>query len=180
MVETKPKKSSTPRAPRRTVTPRAKPAAHAPAPAVVSVKTAAPKDAPHPALRNYFTGVGRRKTAVVMVKLFPASSKPEVAINGKALLQYFPYLQHSQVAMAALEAVGALSQFSVIAYAKGGGSHAQAVAFRMGTARALIVQDPGLRPQLRALGYLTRDSRAKERKKPGLKRARRAPQFSKR
>src|SRR3989338_236231 len=176
MAETKPKKPTVPRAPRPPAAPRENPGVPAPAP----VRNPRPREEPRSAPRHYFTGVGRRKEAIMKVKLIPVSSHPEASVNGKPFLQYFPYPGYAHIAMAALEATGAASLFSIVAHARGGGAHAQAVAMRMGTARALVKQDQNLRPQLRALGYLTRDSRAKERKKPGLKRARRAPQFSKR
>src|SRR3989338_722439 len=202
MAETKPKKPTVPRAPRRPAAPRMRPAAAALAPmkaavakepartaaprakpvvpAPAPVRNALPREEPRSAPRHYFTGVGRRKEAIMKVKLIPVSSHPEASVNGKPFLQYFPFPGYAHIAMAALEATGAASRFSIVAHARGGGAHAPAVAMRMGTARALVKQDQNLRPQLRALGFLPRDSRAKERKKPGLKRARRAPQFSKR
>lgn len=128
---------------------------------------------------SYYTGVGRRKEAVARVRVY-VGQPGDIIVNGKAVKKYFPYFEFTQIAEGALEAVGRLGKMAVTAIASGGGGKAQAEAVRLGIARALVKYDENLKKTLRPLGYLTRDSRAKERKKPGLKRARRAPQFAKR
>ncbi|MFA4873126.1 MAG: 30S ribosomal protein S9 [Patescibacteria group bacterium] len=129
--------------------------------------------------KRFFYAVGRRKESIVGVRLYftqPAAFK----VNGKDLEKYFSYPLYEALGHAPLGAVGLEGKVSVIARAQGGGKHGQAVALRMAVSRALVVYDEQLRPTLRAHGYLTRDPRAKERKKYGLKRARRAPQWQKR
>lgn len=121
---------------------------------------------------------GRRKEAVARVRLLPGTG--EFAINGRSLDDYFPTRVHRMVAQSALRVVGREKDYDVIASIDGGGMAGQAGAMRLGVARALIELDPGLRPQLKAEGFLRRDAREKERRKYGLKKARKAPQFSKR
>ena len=129
--------------------------------------------------KNYFYGTGRRKTAVARVRLLPGTGG--VTVNGKSLPDYFGGRQlHEIVIMQPLRLVNRAGQYSVSVKVAGGGTTGQAGAIRHGIARALIQADETLRPLLKKNGFLTRDARAKERKKPGLKRARKAPQYTKR
>ena len=127
---------------------------------------------------QYF-GTGRRKTSVARVRLLPEDGK--FMINGRTLDDFFGGLDTlKMVAKQPLTLTGTENQFDVIVNVHGGGFTGQSGAIRLGIARALIEADPNLRPELKRAGYLTRDSRMTERKKYGLKKARRAPQFSKR
>jgi small subunit ribosomal protein S9 len=101
-------------------------------------------------------------------------------INGRSLDEYFPTRVHRMVAQSPLRVVGREKDFDVVASIRGGGISGQAGAIRLGIARALVEREPELRTQLKAEGYLTRDAREKERRKYGLKKARKAPQYSKR
>ncbi|MDT5145565.1 MAG: small subunit ribosomal protein [Mycobacterium sp.] len=122
--------------------------------------------------------VGRRKEAVVRVRLVPGSGKFE--LNGRSLEDYFPNKLHQQLIKAPLVTVDRVGSFDVFALLHGGGPSGQAGALRLGIARALIIAFPDDRPALKKAGFLTRDPRATERKKYGLKKARKAPQYSKR
>ncbi len=126
---------------------------------------------------NYYA-TGKRKTAVARVILKPGSGTYQV--NGRALDQHFPRIRLQRVAKQPLETVGYQSQMDVVAKIHGGGVSAQAGALRHGIARALVEADPELRVALKREGFLTRDARIVERKKAGLHKARKAPQFSKR
>lgn len=126
---------------------------------------------------QYF-GTGRRKTSVARVRLVPGDGK--VTINGRDAATYFPREMLIRHAQEPLEAAGAASRFDVIVSVKGGGTTGQAGAIRMGIARALLQSDEDMRSVLKKGGFLSRDPRMVERKKYGLKKARRAPQFSKR
>jgi small subunit ribosomal protein S9 len=121
---------------------------------------------------------GRRKEAIARVRLTPGSG--EIQINGRSLDDYFPTRVHRMVAQSPLRTIGRDKDYDVLATIEGGGVNGQAGALRLGIARALIELDPELRPQLKAEGLLTRDAREKERRKYGLKKARKAPQYSKR
>jgi len=121
---------------------------------------------------------GRRKEAVARVRLIPGTGT--YVVNGRTLDEYFATRVHRMVAQAPLKLLGKEKDFDVIATIKGGGVAGQAGAIRLGIARALIEIDPELRAQLKAEGYLMRDAREKERRKYGLKKARKAPQYSKR
>jgi small subunit ribosomal protein S9 len=127
---------------------------------------------------RYFYGTGRRKTAVARVRLYPGTGN--FSINDKALEEYFPREADRLQVHEPLRATDTLQQFNVVVRVEGGGISGQAGAVRHGIARALLVANPDLRGVLRKQGFLTRDPRAKERKKPGLKRARKAPQYTKR
>ncbi len=129
---------------------------------------------------HYYEAVGRRKSATARVRLYPAGETAEIIVNGKPLDDYFPRLQDRLRLTEPLRLVEMEGKFNVSVLAKGGGISGQADAVRLGIARALIVADPTLRPVLKKAGLLTRDARVKERKKPGLKRARKAPQYTKR
>ncbi|WP_288342937.1 30S ribosomal protein S9 [uncultured Dubosiella sp.] len=125
-----------------------------------------------------YHGVGRRKQSVARVFLRPGTGKIEV--NGKTLEQYVPSGILQQVVKSPLELTNTLDQFDVLINVKGGGFTGQAGAMRHGITRALIEASEDYRPALKAAGFVTRDPRAKERKKYGLKAARRRPQYSKR
>jgi small subunit ribosomal protein S9 len=125
-----------------------------------------------------YTATGKRKTSVARVILKPGNGA--YAINGKPLDTYFPRETLRRVIRQPLESVGYDSRMDVVARMHGGGVAAQAEALRHGISRALIVADPHLRGELKRRGFLTRDPRVKERKKAGLKKARKRPQFSKR
>jgi small subunit ribosomal protein S9 len=122
--------------------------------------------------------VGRRKEAVVRVRLVPGTGKFD--LNGRSLEAYFPNKVHQQLIKAPLVTVDRVEAFDIYALLHGGGPSGQAGALRLGIARALIVVQPEDRPPLKKAGFLTRDPRATERKKYGLKKARKAPQYSKR
>jgi small subunit ribosomal protein S9 len=121
---------------------------------------------------------GRRKGAIARVHIVPGSG--EFVVNGRPIDDYFPTRVHRMVARAALTSLGRERDYDVNATIRGGGVAGQAGAVRLGIARALIELDPELRSQLKAEGFLTRDPREKERRKYGLKKARKAPQYSKR
>jgi small subunit ribosomal protein S9 len=121
---------------------------------------------------------GRRKEAVARVRLVPGTGA--FVVNGRSLEEYFPTRAQRLVVTAPLRAVGREKDLDVIATIRGGGVSGQAGALRLGIARALIELDPELRPVLKKDGYLSRDAREKERRKYGLKKARKAPQYSKR
>jgi small subunit ribosomal protein S9 len=125
-----------------------------------------------------YTATGKRKTAVARVIIKPGSGTYE--INGKTLETFFPRETLQRIIRQPLETVGYESRMDVVARMHGGGVSAQAGALRHGISRALIVADPNLRGELKRRGFLTRDPRVKERKKAGLKKARKRPQFSKR
>lgn len=144
-----------------------------------AVKTKAVKKATSKEER-YFYAVGRRKTAVAQVRLYPTKKAEETLVNERAIRTYFGTPSLEAIALAPLKAAGLEESFKVTVVVRGGGLHGQADAVKLGVARALILSDSALRPTLKAQGFLTRDARAVERKKPGLKKARRAPQWSKR
>jgi small subunit ribosomal protein S9 len=122
--------------------------------------------------------VGRRKEAIVRVRLVPGTGK--FLLNGRELENYFPSKVHQQSVKEPLVIVEKVDQFDVFANLRGGGTTGQAGGLRLAIARALIENDPDDRPALKKAGFLTRDARATERKKYGLKKARKAPQYSKR
>jgi small subunit ribosomal protein S9 len=122
--------------------------------------------------------VGRRKEAIVRVRLMPGTGK--FTLNGRTLEQYFPNKVHQQLIREPLATVEKPESFDVFANLRGGGITGQAGALRLAIARALIEVEPDDRPPLKKAGFLTRDARVKERKKYGLKKARKAPQYSKR
>lgn len=128
---------------------------------------------------KYFEAVGRRKTAVARIRLFPGS-KAGYEVNGRTLEAYFPVREMQITAISSITLGKAAEKFHVTAKLVGGGISAQAEAMRLGIARALLVYDINLRAGLKKLGYLKRDPRAKERRKFGLKKARKSPQWSKR
>ena len=128
--------------------------------------------------QQYYYGTGRRKNAVARVRVY--ASQGPVTVNGKPVEEVFPVDSWRQLALRPLMVTNTRTDVTVIAKTHGGGSSGQAGAFAHGLARALVVMDESLKPRLRAAGLLTRDSRMKESKKYGLKRARKAPQYTKR
>jgi len=134
--------------------------------------------APTPRSGKYIFGTGRRKEAVARVRLYEGAGTIE--INGKPYLELFSRNLHQIKIRKPLEIAGMQSKFDIVALINGGGISAWADALAHGTARALLKYDESLRKELRANGFLTRDPRVKERKKVGLKRARKAPQYTKR
>ena len=128
---------------------------------------------------KYFEAVGRRKTAIARVRLHPAS-KAGYEVNGKTLEAYFPVKEMQMTATDAITHGKAAEKFNVTVKLVGGGISAQSEAMRHGIARALLVYDIETRGRLKKLGFLKRDPRAKERRKFGLKKARKSPQWSKR
>jgi len=129
--------------------------------------------------RAYLYGTGRRKSSVARVQLFP-DGKGEITVNGRTIDDYFGLDTLKLLVRQPLELTGTIGKVDIKATVKGGGVTGQAGAIRHGIARALLLADADFRAKLKAAGFLTRDPRMKERKKYGLKAARRAPQFSKR
>lgn len=129
--------------------------------------------------KKYTEAVGRRKTATARVRLTPAS-KNTFLVNDKDGHEYFPTTELKHVIHGAFEGLKSENHYEVSAHVDGGGIHSQAVAVRHGIARALVEIDAELRGELKKLGFLKRDPRSKERRKFGLKKARKAPQWSKR
>lgn len=129
--------------------------------------------------QHYHYGTGRRKTAIARVRLYPGTGQNFI-INGKPLVEQFPLEVHRQNILSPLQLVNALGRFDASVKVVGGGITGQAEAIRHGVARALVVSDQSLRTVIKRAGYLTRDSRAKERKKPGFVRARKRKQYTKR
>jgi small subunit ribosomal protein S9 len=125
-----------------------------------------------------YIGTGRRKSSVARVRLVPGDGK--IIINGREITDYIPFAALREVVKQPLVATETLNSYDILVNVNGGGYTGQAGAIRHGIARALLQADPEFRPTLKRAGLLTRDARMKERKKYGLKGARRAPQFSKR
>jgi len=121
---------------------------------------------------------GRRKEAIARIRIVPGTGQWK--INGRPLAGYFPNKVHQQLVKSPLALFDGVEQFDIVARITGGGVSGQAGALRLGIARALLVVDPENRPTLKKAGFLTRDARVTERKKYGLKKARKAPQYSKR
>ena len=130
------------------------------------------------ASRNQFTGVGRRKTSIAKVLLQPGAGN--VIVNGQPMEERFPRPSHQTAIALPLRLTNTIGAYNVLAQVEGGGVTGQAGAIVHATARALVKADEATKPVLRQAGLLTRDPRAKERKKYGLKRARKAPQYTKR
>lgn len=128
---------------------------------------------------RYFEGIGKRKTSVARVRLFTKGEK-DFLINKKPYQEYFTTLDLRQKAFSALDKMKCQDKFRIVVQVRGGGVNSQAEAVRHGIARALVVFNSEFRKRLRRAGLMTRDSRKRERKKFGLKRARRAPQWQKR
>ncbi len=130
------------------------------------------------ATQQYYYGTGRRKTSTARVRLYPGEGA--MVINGKPAAEYFSRDVDMVQALEPLRVTGTENQYMISVKVVGGGLTGQAGAIRHGIARALLAANPEFRPALKGAGLLTRDARAKERKKPGLKRARKAPQYTKR
>ncbi|KKT74914.1 MAG: 30S ribosomal protein S9 [Candidatus Peregrinibacteria bacterium GW2011_GWA2_44_7] len=128
---------------------------------------------------RYHYANGKRKNAVARIRLYE-NGQGRIIVNGKPYKDYLTIPETYEIVQTPLRLTNKLKDFDIEARVQGGGSHAQSEAIRHGISKALQIMDPELRPTLKKAGLLTRDSRIKERKKYGLKRARRAPQFSKR
>ncbi len=126
----------------------------------------------------YFNGTGRRKTAVAQVRLFPGDGA--IIVNGTPYEEQFTRLEHRRIILQPLMVTEKMGKYNAVIKVAGGGISGQCGAICHGIARALVKADEGFKLVLRQNGLLTRDSRVKERKKPGLKRARKAPQYTKR
>lgn len=127
---------------------------------------------------EYTEAIGRRKSATARVRLYPGNG--EIVVNDLPMEEYFGRILDVMALRQPLALTGLESSYNISIRVQGGGDSGQAMAARHGLARALMAVDPNLRPTLKAAGFLTRDARVKERKKPGLKRARKAPQYTKR
>ncbi|MGI8422592.1 MAG: 30S ribosomal protein S9 [Chloroflexota bacterium] len=128
--------------------------------------------------QHYYYGLGRRKCAIAQVRLYPGDG--DITVNGRSAKDYFGRETLNLLVQQPLRTTDNSGRFNVVAKVIGGGPSGQAGAVRLGIARALVVADETNRSTLRPAGLLTRDARVKERKKPGLKRARKAPQYTKR
>jgi small subunit ribosomal protein S9 len=128
---------------------------------------------------QYYEGVGRRKAATARVRIFPGGTG-NLLINDKDGSEYLPRQGDVEILLEPLAVLGQQKQYDITVHVNGGGISGQRDAIRLGLARALINLDPEVKPQLRSNDLLTRDPRIKERKKPGLKRARKAPTYTKR
>ena len=131
---------------------------------------------------KYFYAVGRRKTSVAQVRLYESdkATEADLIINGKALKEYFPTASLQSNVLAPLKAASLTGKTRMTVVVTGGGFTGQSDAVRLGISRAIVLMDETFKKALRDLGFLTRDAREVERKKPGLKKARRAPQWAKR
>jgi small subunit ribosomal protein S9 len=127
---------------------------------------------------QYYEGIGRRKTSTARVRISPGTGN--FIVNSKSLSEYFTRQGDADTILEPLRITGFEGKLDVSVHVKGGGVTGQTDAVRHGVARALLVMDPELRSVMRSGGFLTRDARMKERKKPGLKRARKAPTYTKR
>jgi small subunit ribosomal protein S9 len=136
------------------------------------------EQAPEPKKERYFETVGRRKTAIARVRLY--TKKTGIEVNNQDFQKYFPILRLQKKITAPLEKMKIINKLGAVVKVKGGGINAQAEAISLGIARALVKFNPDFRKRLRRAGHLTRDARVVERKKYGLKKARRAPQWQKR
>jgi small subunit ribosomal protein S9 len=128
---------------------------------------------------QYYEGIGRRKAASARVRLYPGGTG-KLTINDKEGSNYLPRAGDVEILLEPLSTIGQESSYDVTVIVNGGGISGQRDAIKLGVARALLKIDPDLRPRLKDGKYLTRDARIKERKKPGLKRARKAPTYTKR
>lgn len=128
---------------------------------------------------SYIEAIGRRKTSIARVRLWTKGEKG-IFINNRPINNYFPTLELQRIVTDGLDKIKSQDKFRIEIVARGGGVHSQAEAVRHGIARVLLKFNPDFRKRLKKAGYLTRDSRMRERKKFGLKRARRAPQWQKR
>ncbi|MFA5386212.1 MAG: 30S ribosomal protein S9 [Candidatus Paceibacterota bacterium] len=127
---------------------------------------------------KYFEAVGRRKTSIARVRLY--TKQGDIVVNDKDYSKYFPTLRLQKAVISPIKELSVADKVGVTAKVQGGGINSQAGAVRLGISRALVLYNANFRKPLRKVGYLTRDARAVERKKYGLKKARRAPQWKKR
>lgn len=127
---------------------------------------------------KYFEAVGRRKTSIARVRLY--TKQGDIVVNDKNYSKYFPTLRLQKAVISPIKELSVADKVGVTAKVQGGGINSQAGAIRLGISRALVLYNANFRKPLRKVGYLTRDARAVERKKYGLKKARRAPQWKKR
>ncbi len=153
-------------------------AAHAVAPKAAAHTAAPAAHAAHIVKDRYTEATGRRKTAVARVRITAGHGK--FLVNGKELKDYFTLARLVMIAASPLEQLQLIKNFDVSVHVSGGGISAQAEAVRHGLSRAIVITDAAWKPRLRAVGFITRDSRMVERKKYGLRKARRAPQWAKR
>ncbi|MBE2269792.1 MAG: 30S ribosomal protein S9 [Anaerolinea sp.] len=130
-------------------------------------------------MTQYYEGIGRRKTSSARVRLFPGGTG-RIVINDKDGNEFISRAGDMEILLQPLTLIGQERNYDISVHVQGGGVTGQRDAIRLGIARALLLIDPDLRPQLRGADLLTRDARVKERKKPGLKRARKAPTYTKR
>lgn len=128
---------------------------------------------------QYYEGIGRRKTSTARVRIYPGGTG-NIIINDKDGNDYLPRFGDVDILLEPLRVIGQEKHYNITVHVNGGGTSGQRDAIRLGMARALLKLDPDLKPQLKAEDLLTRDPRVKERKKPGLKRARKAPTYTKR
>jgi len=145
---------------------------------MADVEVQEPQETVAAEVKDGATATGRRKESVARVRLVPGSG--EFRLNGRSLEDYFPARTHRVLVGSPLRTAGREKDLDVIARIEGGGATGQAGALQHGIARALVAMDPSLRTALKREGFLTRDPREKERRKYGLKKARKAPQYSKR
>lgn len=141
-----------------------------------------PSKAEKKVTEKYFYAIGRRKASIAQVRLFETDNATEadLIINGRKLKDYFPAILGQNNVLGPLKAVGIQGRMRMTAIVRGGGITGQVEAVRLGISRALVVYDETLKKTLKGSGFMTRDSRKVERKKPGLKKARKSPQWSKR
>ena len=128
--------------------------------------------------QSYFYGTGRRKTAVARVRLMPGNGA--IIVDGTPMEERFPSIEHQRRILQPFQATETTGKYNAVIKVEGGGETGQSGAISHGISRALVRADENYKPLLRSQGLLTRDARAKERKKPGLRRARKAPQYTKR
>ncbi|MBI2450539.1 MAG: 30S ribosomal protein S9 [Candidatus Nealsonbacteria bacterium] len=138
-----------------------------------------PEEKPLEKTEHYFEALGRRKTSAARIRI-SAKGEKGIFVNDKPYQVYFPSLELQEIILSPLKMMSCLDSFMILVKVSGGGMHSQAEAVRHGIARALVLSNADFRKRLKKAGYLTRDSRMRERKKFGLKRARRAPQWRKR
>lgn len=148
-------------------------------PKVAKIAETTPKSSAAKSAGNYFYANGKRKTSVAMVRLH-INGKGTITVNGRTLENFFPVLTDQDKICSPLKMTKSFGTFDVSVQVHGGGVHSQAEAIRHGISKALLAHKSDLRTTLKHAGFLTRDSRVKERKKYGLKRARRSPQWAKR
>lgn len=176
----KPKKAALPKISAKSVAKPAKPKASKPAATATAVKPLAAAAAPSTAPKStYFYANGKRKTSVACVRLYK-NGKGAITVNSRNFENYFPVFTDQDKILAPLRVTNNLKTFDITVKVHGGGIHSQSEAVRHGVSKALLEFNAEYRSVLKPLGFLTRDSRIKERKKYGLKRARRAPQWQKR